>query len=196
MSVLALDTASRESAVALRTEAGGALLDWREVPGGDLDVRLGEVIAELLDETVHAVVVLTGPGSYSGVRAGMAAALGVAMARSLPLHGVGNLAAIAGVAGAADGERFRAVADAERGGVYVAAFVSRGGAVEQLSPVQRVEAATLDRTCRNFASAAIAGVETVRLAAVDVLAAAVPLALSRPPLDPAGLSATHAERPR
>ncbi len=82
-------------------------------------------------------MVLTGPGSYSGVRAGMAAALGVASARHLPLHGAGNLLAVAAAAKPGDGEAIVAVADAGRGGVYLARFVGRGGRPEQVSDVER-----------------------------------------------------------
>ena len=194
VSILALDTASRATALVLRTDARGVVLDRCEVRGGDLDVRLAEAVGRVLDTSVRAVVVLTGPGSYSGVRAGMAAALGIALARSLPLHGLGNLAAIACLAPAADGERFATAADAGRGGVYVAWFVNHAGAVEQVSAVRRLEADRVDSTGRVFTTAPVAGLSTVHLDAADVLAAAVPAALSRPSLDPSGLSAVHAER--
>jgi tRNA threonylcarbamoyl adenosine modification protein YeaZ len=127
MSVVAIDTADRLSAWVLRTDAAGGILDEREIPGGQLDARLAEAIAELLEHDTEAIVVLTGPGSYSGVRAGMAAALGVASARHLPLHGAGNLLAVAAAARPGEGEAIVAVADAGRGGVYLARFVGRGG---------------------------------------------------------------------
>ena len=93
MSVLAIDTASRSRSSVLRTTADGTILEHREVAGGALDRDLAAALAAVLTDDVAAVVVLTGPGSYSGVRAGMAAALGVAGARGVPLHGLGNLPA-------------------------------------------------------------------------------------------------------
>jgi tRNA A37 threonylcarbamoyladenosine modification protein TsaB len=138
------------------------------------------------------VVVLTGPGSYSGVRAGMAAALGVAGARGLPLHGLGTLAAVAAAASMPDGGQFSAVADAGRGGVYVARFERRGPATVQVSAVRRSAADDVDGRRPLFATVPIAGLVTELIDPVRALAAAVPVAMSLPQLEAAGLSATHA----
>jgi tRNA threonylcarbamoyl adenosine modification protein YeaZ len=193
MSIVAIDTASRGAAWVLRGAGDGTVLEQRHVLGGELDRHLANALAGVLAGDLEAVVVLTGPGSYSGVRAGMAAALGLADARHLPLHGLGSLAAIAAAADAADGRRFTAVADAGRGGVYVAHFEHRDGGIEQVSQVWRTEAADVDRRSRLFATAVIPGLVTELLDPVRVLAAAIPRALARPPLAPAGLSATHAD---
>ena len=56
---------------------------------------LPRLLGRMLAAVDTAVVVVTGPGTYTGVRAGMAAALGVAHARNLPLHGVGSLEVVA-----------------------------------------------------------------------------------------------------
>lgn len=192
MSVVAIDTAARLSAWVLRTDIAGDILAEREIPGGQLDARLAGAIAELLDDGTRAIVVLTGPGSYSGVRAGMAAALGVSSARHLPLHGAGNLPAVAAAARPGDGEGITAVADAGRGGVYLARFVGRGGQPEQVSDVERHEATTLASVQHLVATTAIAGLEVRRVDPRDALAAAVPWALARPQLVAAGLAATHA----
>jgi tRNA threonylcarbamoyl adenosine modification protein YeaZ len=192
VTVLAIDTASRLRALVLRTDAGGAILAEREVAGGRLDQLLPAAIAELLDDSVAAVVVLTGPGSYTGVRAGMAAGLGVAMARGLPLYGAGNLQAIAVVALADGGETLMALADAGRGGVFTARFARRGAEIEQVSAVERRAAATLQPSAELAATTAIDGITTRLVPPRTALAAAVPWALARPPLSAAGLAATHA----
>jgi tRNA threonylcarbamoyladenosine biosynthesis protein TsaB len=44
---------------------------------------------------ITAVAVALGPGSWSGLRVGMSAAKGIAMARSVPLIGIGTLDALA-----------------------------------------------------------------------------------------------------
>jgi tRNA threonylcarbamoyl adenosine modification protein YeaZ len=193
VSVLAIDTASRTSAWVLRTDAG-AVLDHRTVPGGELDRLLPGALAGVLTDDVEAVVVLMGPGSYSGVRAGMAAALGIAQSRHLPLHGIGNLVAIAAAAGGA-GQRFSAVSDAGRGGVYIADFERTGAGTQQVSAVTRLDAEAVDRGRHLFAITPIMGLAVEVLDPVVVLAAAVPRALAAPPLEANGLSALHAENP-
>jgi tRNA threonylcarbamoyladenosine biosynthesis protein TsaB len=196
MSVVAIDTAARLAAWVLCTDTAGDILAEREIPGGRLDARLAAAIAELLDDGTEAMVVLTGPGSYSGVRAGMAAALGVASARHLPLHGAGNLLAVAAAAKPGDGEAIVAVADAGRGGVYLARFVGRGGQPEQVSDVERHDVTAVRSGQHLVASTAIAGLDVRRVDPRGALAAAVPWALARPQLVAAGLAATHARSQR
>lgn len=192
MSVIAINSAARDRAWALLTSLDGTVIEQREMPGGELDRRLPAILAELGAGEATAVVVLTGPGSYSGVRAGMAAALGIATARSLALHGVGNLTAIAMAAEPADGGQLTAVADAGRGGVYAARFAVGQSEVEQVSAILRVGAGEVDWGGRLVATTRIDGLITEQVDPVRVLAAAVPQALRLPPLDPVGLSATHA----
>ena len=66
------------------------------------------------------VVATIGPGSFTGMRVGLAFARGVAMASGAPLAGVGTLRALAASGG--DGGVSAGVIDARRGLVYMQAF--------------------------------------------------------------------------
>ncbi len=77
--------------------------------------------------SVTGIVVDTGPGSFTGVRIGVAAARALGLAWGVPVVGVGSLALVAAAffaAGSAD--TVVAVADAGRGRVYWQAFARAG----------------------------------------------------------------------
>lgn len=85
--------------------------------------ELMPAVARLLGEAgagwgdVAAVAVGIGPGTFTGLRIGVATARAIAHARGLPLHPVSSLGAL--VAGI-DGDRRLALIDARRGEVYAA----------------------------------------------------------------------------
>lgn len=190
MRVLALDTSRRGRALLLLVEEAAPVA--ATTLEGPMTAGLGAAVRRLGLDGVDAVVAVTGPGSYTGLRAGLAAALGVAQSLGLPLHGVSALEVVAAAAPAALAE-FLAVADAGRGGLYVQRFTRRdGGVVPAAEPPERIDAAALPPS----PEAVRLGVE----AAPAALAAAVPVAVGRPALDLVGLralyvDATEASRP-
>lgn len=82
--------------------------------------RLLAALALPLD-AVAAVAVSAGPGSFTGLRTGIAAAKGLALARGVPLYGVPSLLALARNAPAGAGP-VAALLDARRGEHYRALF--------------------------------------------------------------------------
>ena len=136
---LVIDSASEACSAAL--VAGGRVVDFRhEVIGRGHAERLVPLIAELADGgRADAIVVGCGPGSFAGVRIGVAAARALALGWRIPVRGFSTLALVA--AGAAD-----AVADAGGGLVVMegghgqyfvqpfAADLSPRGAVQSLLP--------------------------------------------------------------
>jgi tRNA threonylcarbamoyladenosine biosynthesis protein TsaB len=78
---------------------------------------------------VELIAVGLGPGTFTGLRIGIASARGLAAATGAPLVGVGTLRALAAGAG---GGRVLAVIDARRGEVFVAGYDDGG---ELIGPV-------------------------------------------------------------
>lgn len=139
--ILALDTALGATSV--------ALLVWGElVPfaSESLYMRTGhaEALLPMVDRVVakapggfsavSRIAVTIGPGSFTGIRIGVAAARALAIACGVPVVGVSTLAALAAPAIMAGGQGPIVVAiDARHGSVFLQSF-GRGGAT-LLGPV-------------------------------------------------------------
>jgi len=145
--VLGIDCATPHLALALVDQEGRVLRRTAPDVGREHAARIvGAIDALLADAGVQrqdivAIVVGVGPGSYTGVRIGIATAKGLARALSVPLHGGSTLAAIA-AARLTPGERGIATLDARRGNAY-AALVERdpsaaGSSGEDHAPRVRV----------------------------------------------------------
>lgn len=100
--ILAIDTASADFALALAVDgeirdafARPALQDHSKLLLGAIDQMLGE-----LRTVLGGIVAVRGPGSYAGLRVGIATAEGLALARGIPIVGVATLEAVAAAAGA------------------------------------------------------------------------------------------------
>ena len=81
---------------------------------------------------VTAVAVAEGPGSFTGVRTGVAAAKGLAWGGELPCYGVSTLESMALTLGAYQGY-ICPVMDARRSQVYNALFYVNSGVLERVS---------------------------------------------------------------
>ena len=128
---LAIDTATSVAGVATITGAGEveAELSWRA--GRNHTAELFPAIEDILRRSritrsdLSGVIVAVGPGSFTGVRIGMATAKGLAIGLGLPLAGVGTLSAAAYTFGWS-GRTVWAVLDAGRGQVVGSAFRGSG----------------------------------------------------------------------
>lgn len=98
MRTLAIDCATEACSAALFAE--GALLEGRyEILGRGHAERLVPMIAELPDKgRAQRIVVSLGPGSFTGVRIGLAAARALGLAWGAPVLGYPTLALVAAMA--------------------------------------------------------------------------------------------------
>ncbi|MFN3815438.1 tRNA (adenosine(37)-N6)-threonylcarbamoyltransferase complex dimerization subunit type 1 TsaB [Brevundimonas sp.] len=76
-------------------------------------------------DQLDRIAVTTGPGSFTGLRVGLAFAQGLGLALDRPVNGLSTLAALAHDAEAAPGAAVWALIDARRGQVYGQRFVDR-----------------------------------------------------------------------
>ena len=111
-------------------------------PGRRDGDRLVAELVRLLDESgvalgaLAALVVARGPGSFTGLRSGIAAAQGLARATGVSLVGIDSLELTARAIEGAPGERIAPLAAGRGGRVYGALFEIVGaGAVWLIEPV-------------------------------------------------------------
>jgi len=144
--ILAMDTTSRVCTVAL-SEACGFLGEYSLGVERAHSRWLHPAIARLLEDTgttgerITAVAVSAGPGSFTGLRIGVAAAKALAYAWNVPLLPVPTLDALARAAGPGTG-LVSPMTSARRGQVYAGLY--RGG-VRVEGPVVEDEEAWLVR---------------------------------------------------
>ena len=95
-SILAIETSVPEASIALWSD-GDWLFEAEFVSDRNHNSMVFEPLAEALalleGRELSTVLVGTGPGSYSGTRIGIAAAQGLAIAKSCPAAGIGSIAA-------------------------------------------------------------------------------------------------------
>lgn len=127
MLTLALETSGPVGSVALRREGrllGERVLDTREQHSSPLLPTVDALLREhdLTPRDVELWAVGLGPGSYTGIRVGIAAAKGFALATGRPLIGAGSVEALALEHGR-DGA-VAAIVDARRGEFYFSLTVA------------------------------------------------------------------------
>ena len=154
MLILAFETSAKAASVALLEE--GKLLGEAYQNTGMTHSQTLMVMAEDLLKTagktaqdVTAVAVAEGPGSFTGVRIGVAAAKGFAWGRQISCAGVSTLEAMAVSLGIYDGY-ICPVMDARRSQVYNALFYVNQGNLERVAPDRAIALADLQKELQNL----------------------------------------------
>lgn len=137
MRLLALDTATRDSAVALL--CGDQVLAEIREPAASHSRSLLPLIDRLLRgagleiRQVEAIGVGVGPGSFTGLRIGLSVAKTLAFGLRIPLAGVSSLRALA-ENGAGLGDWVCPALDALKGEVFSASYRVAQGRMDQVEP--------------------------------------------------------------
>lgn len=146
MRVLVIETATAACSVAL-LDGDAVLAERHDVVGRGHAERLLPLIAELPDGgRADAIWVDVGPGSFTGIRVGIAAARGLALGWGVPVCGFQSTALLAVAALAAGGliHELAAVLEGGHGEVFMQAFAAdpfrATGPVASLTPAAALAA--------------------------------------------------------
>ena len=154
MLLLAFETSAKAASVALFE--GEKLLGEQYQNTGLTHSQTLMVMAESLlsqcgkqVEDLEAVAVANGPGSFTGVRIGVAAAKGLAWGREIPCYGVSTLEAMARGLGVFEGY-VCPVMDARRSQVYNALFYVNQGALTRVTPDRAISLQELGQELKSL----------------------------------------------
>lgn len=120
MRLLLIDTCGEGASLALAEDA--SVVASATTPARSASAALLDTVTALLSEPgwklrqLHAIGVVNGPGSFTGVRVGLSCAKGLCEALSIPLAAVSRLQALATAAALSNGY---AILNAGRGEVFV-----------------------------------------------------------------------------
>src|SRR5215210_1806434 len=200
--VLALDTGSPWVSVALAR--GGELVAVRAAAMERSSNQVLEMMRAVLAEAgvqpadLGGIVAVRGPGSFTGVRIGLATAFGFYQALGLPATGLSTVEALAAAAEAPSGAVTLAAVDALRGDWSVQAFAA-GTILSSLSEPELLPAAQIpelfDRLGTPPDGRVVAGFDLDRLAALPGWPAEIRLFTPGPDRPLAAVAALRAADP-
>ena len=147
MIVLALDSSAAACSVAIRDDAGTLLAHRRKaMMRGHAELLMPMVRETMADAGVDfsalaLIAATTGPGSFTGIRVGLSASRGLALASGLPVLGVTAFDAIAAAVPPREwaGRTLMVAIDSRRGDFFIELFAGDG------TPLAAPAAVTSDR---------------------------------------------------
>jgi tRNA threonylcarbamoyladenosine biosynthesis protein TsaB len=148
--LLAIDTSTRNVGIAIYD--GSQVLSETIWASQDYHtIELAPAIAETLSragleiQNLKLLAVATGPGSFTGLRIGLAVAKGIALACHLPIIGIPTLDIVAESQPISSEVRLAAVLQAGRGRLAVGWYTATNGHWELNPPIEIMDALNLSR---------------------------------------------------
>ena len=151
MKLLAFESSAKAASVAV-LEDGRLLAEYFQNSGQTHSRTLMQMAENMLrncdltPQDIDACAVADGPGSFTGVRIGAAAAKGFSWGREIPCYGVSTLEAMARASGILSGV-ICCCMDARREQVYKAIFASDGGTLVRVCADRAI---SLDDLCEDL----------------------------------------------
>ena len=189
MKILLLNTCASEATVALAdTEHREPIVVLARMPARTASERLVAVLRESIAEAawrlrdLSAIGVVTGPGSFTGVRVGLSVAKGLSEASGVPLLAVSALSMLAAIEGMAEG-RVCALLNAGRDEFYCGEYLDGAGLGESLlsktAAVAAANRAGSVAVCEEATFRAFAELELVHMVPEPTAAEALPFVMKR-----------------
>ena len=154
MKILALDSTAKVASVALCED--GQLLGEYTINNGNTHsetlLPMVESLLKIFDlsiDDIDAFAVAAGPGSFTGVRIGVATVKGLAFDTNKPCFGISTLEALAKNPSIPNG-LVCPVMNARRNQVYTALFRANGEAIERLIPDSAIAITELDEILSKY----------------------------------------------
>ena len=186
MKILALETSAKAVSAAV-SEDGKILCYGYQDTGLTHSRTLMPIVEHILKNTgltvadMDAIAVAAGPGSFTGIRIGVAAAKGLAFAADKPAVGVSTLAAMARNVAFCDGLVICAM-DARRQQVYNALFEAKDGQLTRLTPDRAIALEDLVAELKGTQTTQLVVGDGAQLCCNALTAAGIPARIAPPNL--------------
>lgn len=143
MKILGIDTSSNASSVAV-IEDNKLICEYTVNTKTTHSQKLMPMVENMLSmsdiniKDIDAIAICIGPGSFTGLRIGMATAKAIAHANNLPIIGVNSLEILGGNMNLCD-KNICSILDAQRNQVYTGRYKFENGNIVEIQPVDVVE---------------------------------------------------------
>ncbi|WP_122640423.1 tRNA (adenosine(37)-N6)-threonylcarbamoyltransferase complex dimerization subunit type 1 TsaB [Romboutsia sp. Marseille-P6047] len=147
MKILGIDTSSNASSVAV-IEDNKLVCEYTVNTKTTHSQKLMPMIENMLSmsevdiKDIDAIAISIGPGSFTGLRIGMATAKAIAHVNNLPIIGVNSLEILSGNMNLCD-KKICSILDAQRNQVYTGRYKFENGSIVEIQPVDVVEIESL-----------------------------------------------------